>query len=177
MVKPAGAVTASAMIFQIGQQAGLMFSDQGIDYFIDACFNFPKNENPEPGGSIALDEANQLLYVADTESHIIRVVDLAAGTVDLLAGTPLTAGDQDAFDIPDAKEFLADQAFDPLAPSRAPELDDPAQTYDIDFQQHFCRRLIGNGDHPGNVVFHGFRQIMTAGNPSETDLADLDPIH
>ncbi len=62
---------------------------------VEACFNFPKNANPEPGGSIALDEAGGLLYVADTESHIIRVIDLDTGIIDLLAGTPLTAGDVD----------------------------------------------------------------------------------
>ena len=59
---------------------------------MDACFNFPKNDNPEPGGAMALNEAAGLLYVADTESHIIRVIDLNAGTIALLAGTPEVAG-------------------------------------------------------------------------------------
>jgi hypothetical protein len=62
---------------------------------MEACFNFPMNTNPEPGGAIALDEEGQLLYVADTESHIIRVIDLEAGTIDLLAGQPMVPGDVD----------------------------------------------------------------------------------
>jgi hypothetical protein len=59
---------------------------------MDACFNFPENANPEPGGALALDEAGGLLYVADSLSHVVRVIDLNAGTIDLLAGIPGTAG-------------------------------------------------------------------------------------
>jgi len=36
-----------------------------------------------------------LLYVADPESHIIRVIDMETGTIDLLAGSPGEAGDCD----------------------------------------------------------------------------------
>jgi len=84
---------------------------------LDACFNFPKNYNPEPGGAIALDEASERLYVADTESHIIRVVDLAAGTIDLLAGQPLVPGDADGpgleamFNFPTDLELDGDSLF------------------------------------------------------------------
>lgn len=60
-----------------------------------ACFNFPKNANPEPGGALALDEAGGKLYIADTESHVVRVLDLNTGVIDLLAGTPKVAGDVD----------------------------------------------------------------------------------
>ena len=83
----------------------------------DACFNFPKNTNPEPGGAIALDEVAQLLYVADTESHVIRVVDLASGIIDLLAGTPQVPGDEDGagtaakFDFPTDLELDGDTLF------------------------------------------------------------------
>ena len=59
---------------------------------MEACFNFPMNANPEPGGALALDEAGGLLYVADSLSHVVRVVDLNAGTIALLAGTPGTSG-------------------------------------------------------------------------------------
>lgn len=62
---------------------------------VDACLNFPKNANPEPGGAIALDEAGGLLYIADTMNNIIRVVDLQTGIIDLVAGTPGVAGDVD----------------------------------------------------------------------------------
>jgi len=54
---------------------------------VEACLNFPKSENPEVGGSVALDEDTDRLYIADTENHRIRVVDLASGTIDTFAGT------------------------------------------------------------------------------------------
>ena len=44
------------------------------------------NENPEPGGSITLDDQGNL-YVADTYNNRIRKIDLAAGTVTTVAGT------------------------------------------------------------------------------------------
>lgn len=59
---------------------------------LEAALNFPKNGNPEPGGYIAFNEDETLLYVADTENHAIRVLDLTTGTIDLLAGTPEVAG-------------------------------------------------------------------------------------
>jgi DNA-binding beta-propeller fold protein YncE len=62
---------------------------------LETCFNFPKNANPEPGGSLALDPEANLLYVADTENHAIRVIDLGSGETRLLAGVPGEAGDSD----------------------------------------------------------------------------------
>ncbi|MCB9680117.1 MAG: hypothetical protein H6733_01475 [Alphaproteobacteria bacterium] len=59
----------------------------------DICWNFPQNANPEPGGALALDEANQLMYVADTENAVIRVIDLVNDTTSLLAGKPGEEGD------------------------------------------------------------------------------------
>lgn len=55
---------------------------------LEVCFNFPKNANPEPGGAIALSADSGTLYVADSESHVIRSIDLATGTSTLLSGTP-----------------------------------------------------------------------------------------
>ena len=59
---------------------------------IGTCFNFPKNGNPEPGGAIAVNDDATLMYIADSESHIIRVLDLTTGIIDTLAGTPGTHG-------------------------------------------------------------------------------------
>jgi sugar lactone lactonase YvrE len=61
----------------------------------EACLNFPKAENPEPGGGLALSADESQLYIADTENHRIRVVDLDSGTISAFAGTgePGYAGD------------------------------------------------------------------------------------
>ncbi|MEQ1505308.1 MAG: hypothetical protein ABMB14_23960 [Myxococcota bacterium] len=59
---------------------------------LETCFSFPKNANPEPGGAIALSADSSLLYVADSEAHVIRVLDLLTGEISLLSGTPGTAG-------------------------------------------------------------------------------------
>ncbi|MDF1565561.1 MAG: DUF4215 domain-containing protein [Deltaproteobacteria bacterium] len=45
----------------------------------------------EPQG-LFVDSAAQLLYVADTGNHAIRVIDLSADTVTTIAGTPQTLG-------------------------------------------------------------------------------------
>lgn len=52
---------------------------------IEAVFNFPKSANPRPGGAIAIDGGT--LYVADTENHRIRTIDLESGEVQTVAGT------------------------------------------------------------------------------------------
>lgn len=62
---------------------------------LETCFAFPKNANPEPGGAIALNADSSVLFVADSENHAIRAIDLAAGTISLLSGTPGVAGFRD----------------------------------------------------------------------------------
>ncbi|MEQ1566779.1 MAG: hypothetical protein ABMA64_14145 [Myxococcota bacterium] len=59
---------------------------------LQTCFGFPKNANPEPGGAIAVSGDSSKMYVADSENHVIRVIDLVAGTISLLSGTPGTSG-------------------------------------------------------------------------------------
>jgi hypothetical protein len=61
---------------------------------LETCFNFPKNANPEPGGAIAVSAAG-IMYIADSESHVIRQLDLATGEISLLSGTPPTYEDTD----------------------------------------------------------------------------------
>lgn len=53
----------------------------------EASLNFPKSENPEPGGAVLLSADETLLYIADTENHRVRVVDLATGIINTFAGT------------------------------------------------------------------------------------------
>lgn len=79
---------------------------------LDACFNFPQNANPEPGGAIALDEAAGLMYIADTENHVIRVLDMNTGIVDLLAGTPQVSGDTDGPGLSAQFDFPSDLVLD-----------------------------------------------------------------
>jgi len=62
---------------------------------LDACFAFPKNDNPEPGGAMAVLSDGATMYIADSENHVIRVLDMANGTIDLVAGTPGVSGDVD----------------------------------------------------------------------------------
>ncbi|MCB9702172.1 MAG: SMP-30/gluconolactonase/LRE family protein [Myxococcales bacterium] len=52
---------------------------------IDAEFSWAVGSNPNPSGGIVHHQGK--LYVADTENHVIRVIDLATGIVDALAGT------------------------------------------------------------------------------------------
>jgi len=59
---------------------------------LGSCFNFPKNGNPEPGGAIAVTSDGNTMYVADSESHLIRVFDLTTGMIDTLSGTPGVSG-------------------------------------------------------------------------------------
>ena len=60
---------------------------------IDAEFSWAAGSNPNPSGGIVHHQGK--LYVADTEAHVIRVIDLATGTIDAFAGTgePGSGGD------------------------------------------------------------------------------------
>jgi sugar lactone lactonase YvrE len=57
---------------------------------LEAQFSWARGSNPNPSGGILHHQG--LLYIADTEQDVIRVMDLAAGTVRAFAGTG-TAGD------------------------------------------------------------------------------------
>jgi hypothetical protein len=102
---------------------GVKGYDDGVTCFGDgvpllqACFNFPLNANPEPGGAIQVTDDVSRIYIADSESHIIRVADLTTGMVDLVAGTPGVAGDTDGpgataqFNYPSDIALDGDQLF------------------------------------------------------------------
>lgn len=79
---------------------------------LSVCLSLPKNSNPEPGGALALDEDAGLLYVADTEAHVIRVLDLDSGDLSILAGGYQEAGFADG-DLASARfDFPADLELD-----------------------------------------------------------------
>ncbi len=52
---------------------------------LEASLNWEAGSNPEPSGSLAV--AGGKLYIADTLSHRIRVVDLETSIIETLAGT------------------------------------------------------------------------------------------
>lgn len=63
------ATEETTTLFGLGGDGGYRDGDASVAQF------------DEPGG---LDYANGLLYVADTNNHVIRIIDLEAGTVDTL---------------------------------------------------------------------------------------------
>lgn len=50
-----------------------------------AKFSWARGSNPNPSGAIVHHEGK--LYISDTEANVIRVMDIAAGTIDAFAGT------------------------------------------------------------------------------------------
>ncbi|MEM6531937.1 MAG: DUF4215 domain-containing protein [Myxococcota bacterium] len=68
--------------------AGLPLSESGAGSENGAALD-ARFRNP---GGLALDEEANRLYMADTGNHTIRVIDLVAGTVGPVAGTPEVAG-------------------------------------------------------------------------------------
>lgn len=78
----------------------------------ETCFAFPNNMNPEPGGAIQFSADESELYIADSEAHIIRVLDMASGQTRVLAGSPGVAGDVDAAGRDARFHFPTGLAFD-----------------------------------------------------------------
>lgn len=68
---------------------------------LEASFYFWDHDDlqPEPAGAIEYDPERELLYVADTSNHAIRVIDLGANTIDSLdTGVQSAVGPNDACD-------------------------------------------------------------------------------
>jgi DNA-binding beta-propeller fold protein YncE len=79
-------IDAAGMIWTVAGTPKMPgFSGDGGDPML-AQFNFPTGSNPQPNGTLAVDEDGKL-YVADTKNHRIRVIDFEANIIDTLAGT------------------------------------------------------------------------------------------
>lgn len=94
-----------------GYDDGVYCHGDGVP-LLEACFNFPLNANPEPGGALQLSDDGNKVYIADPESHIIRVADLVTGMVELVAGSPGTAGDADGPALSALFNYPSDIAID-----------------------------------------------------------------
>ncbi len=75
----------SGLIAPIAGSGQLGFAGDGAEALLASFFLQQDNENPEPGGNIALD-GRGWLYVADTFNNRIRRLDLEGRTVQTLAG-------------------------------------------------------------------------------------------
>jgi hypothetical protein len=62
---------------------------------MSACFGFPKNDNPEPGGALEMSDDGTTVYIADSENHYIRALDLETGVITSFAGAAGESGDVD----------------------------------------------------------------------------------
>ncbi len=112
-VDPDGVISTFA-----GKQREPGFGGDGGDR-LDAQFHASVGQAADPSSRLAI--AGRVLYLADTDNHVIRTIDLDTGLVATLAGTPETAGfadgpaDQARFSAPrdiavadDGTVFVAD---------------------------------------------------------------------
>jgi sugar lactone lactonase YvrE len=87
-------VAATGMIETVAGNGTLGAAGDGGDPLAAQLSFQQPGDNPEPGGAVALD-AQGRLYIADTENHRIRRVDLAAHTIETIAGTGTSGGTGD----------------------------------------------------------------------------------
>ncbi len=84
-------IDTAGMIAPVVGMGGMPgFEGEGTDPMLARFYLQQANENPEPGGNIALAPDGRL-YIADTFNNRIRRVDFVAGTVETVAGNG-TAG-------------------------------------------------------------------------------------
>jgi DNA-binding beta-propeller fold protein YncE len=78
----------------------------------ETCFAFPFDDNPEPGGAMQFSADETLLYIADSQAHIIRVLDLTTHEVTVLAGAAGEKGDVDGVGAAARFDFPSSLALD-----------------------------------------------------------------
>jgi sugar lactone lactonase YvrE len=77
----------------IGTGAAGFFGDDGPG--TSAMLNLPVGQSAQPAGKVCVDPTDAWLYVADTDNHRVRRLDLQSGTITTVAGngTAAYAGD------------------------------------------------------------------------------------
>lgn len=85
-------IDADGMLSTIAGDGTVGYSGDGGPALM-AQFSWARGSNPNPSGGIVHHDGK--LYISDTEQHVIRVMDLAAQTIDTFAGdgTPGDSGD------------------------------------------------------------------------------------
>jgi len=53
---------------------------------VEAMLNLPLGQSAQPGGKVCIDPTDRFLYVADTDNHRVRRVDLETGIITTVAG-------------------------------------------------------------------------------------------
>lgn len=118
-----------------------------------ARFHASVGQAADPSSRIAV--ADGFLYVADTDNHVIRVIDLEAGTIDRLAGRVETrTGDFDANPTtPETTEtrgfpgYADGAAFDAaFSGPRDLEVDADGNVFVADTGNHCVRRIAPDGE-------------------------------
>ena len=110
----------------------------------EASLNFEAGSNPEPSGGMVIDDRR--LYVADTLSDRIRVIDLDTGTIDAFAGTGVAGFSGDGGPATEA------QFSKPRDLEIGPEGDlyvadtDNNRVRAIDLQTGLVRTVVGTGE-------------------------------
>jgi sugar lactone lactonase YvrE len=89
---------------------------------LNACLNEPKG--------IALDSEGNL-YIADSENHVIRKVEVKSGVITTVAGCLVSEGMTQSSSSPDSGGFPYSESMDPLADTDSPVMSSYATNSDI----------------------------------------------
>ena len=123
---------------------------------LEAKLSFPTGGNPQPGGAVVLD-GKGTLYLADTENHRVRAVDLATGVIRTVAGTGVAG--------PSVPEAAALEAT--LNAPRDLALDGRGRLYIADTDNHVVRRWEPETGRLRTVVGTGTRGFSGDGEALE----------
>ncbi len=112
---------------------------------LETCFAFPNNTNPVPGGAIQFNADATKLFIADSEAHVVRILDVAARTVSVLAGSPGVAGADDGPAALARFRFPSSLAFDAASDTLFVADTDNHRVRAIDLATMSVSTFAGNG--------------------------------